>query len=48
MSPYIAVQAMGMEVLMVPGKGPVFPEPLKTPADLKKLDMTPNIENTLG
>ncbi|KAK6440801.1 Uroporphyrinogen decarboxylase in heme biosynthesis [Oleoguttula sp. CCFEE 5521] len=26
-------QAMGMEVIMVDGKGPVFPDPLKTPED---------------
>ena len=27
-------QAMNMEVKMVPGKGPVFPEPLVDPEDL--------------
>ena len=27
-------QAMNMEVKMVPGKGPVFPEPLVDPVDL--------------
>ncbi|PVU99485.1 hypothetical protein BB559_000676 [Furculomyces boomerangus] len=30
-------QAMGMEVLMVPGKGPHFPAPLVVPEDMKKL-----------
>ncbi|OLY85064.1 Uroporphyrinogen decarboxylase [Smittium mucronatum] len=30
-------QAMGMEVLMVPGKGPHFPDPIVTPADIDKL-----------
>lgn len=30
-------QALGMTVEMCPGKGPVFPEPLKDPSDLKKL-----------
>lgn len=30
-------QAYGMTVEMCPGKGPVFPEPLNTPADLSKL-----------
>uniref|UniRef100_A0A6M2DIC9 Uroporphyrinogen decarboxylase n=1 Tax=Xenopsylla cheopis TaxID=163159 RepID=A0A6M2DIC9_XENCH len=32
-------QAMGMKVDMVPGKGPVFPEPLNLPEDLSKLDI---------
>lgn len=32
-------QAMGMEVLMVPGRGPVFPNPLATPSDISKLDL---------
>jgi uroporphyrinogen decarboxylase len=41
-------QAMGMEVLMVKGKGPVFPEPLALPSDLDKLEMNPHIEETLG
>ncbi|XP_069794969.1 uroporphyrinogen decarboxylase [Narcine bancroftii] len=30
-------QALGMEVTMVPGKGPTFPEPLNEPVDLQKL-----------
>ncbi|PVU87198.1 hypothetical protein BB561_006440 [Smittium simulii] len=30
-------QAMGMEVLMIPGKGPHFPKPLDTPADMLEL-----------
>lgn len=30
-------QAMGMTVEMHPGKGPVFPEPLKTPKDMEHL-----------
>ncbi|KAI8324840.1 uroporphyrinogen decarboxylase [Martensiomyces pterosporus] len=30
-------QAMGLEVQMVPGKGPYLPEPLRTPEDLKRL-----------
>ena len=44
----IIPQAMGMEVLMVPGRGPVFPQPLVTPQDLDRLDMNPDIEETLG
>lgn len=31
-------QALGMTVEMQPGVGPVFPEPLQTPADLAKLN----------
>jgi len=34
-------QALGMEVIMEPGVGPVFPSPLMTPADLEKLSKTP-------
>ncbi|KAI9501766.1 Uroporphyrinogen decarboxylase in heme biosynthesis [Coemansia spiralis] len=30
-------QAMGLEVQMVPGKGPHFPEPLKGPKDMQRL-----------
>ena len=35
---YSLLQALGMTVEMVPGKGPHFPEPLKEPSDLEKLD----------
>ena len=41
-------QAMGMEVLMVRGRGPVFPDPLKSPEDLKKLNMAPSVDKELG
>jgi uroporphyrinogen decarboxylase len=44
----VVPQAMGMEVLMVPGRGPVFPEPLKTPADIAKLELKPDVEAELG
>lgn len=30
-------QALGMEVVMKPGEGPVFPSPLQSPADLARL-----------
>ncbi|PVV04292.1 hypothetical protein BB560_001217 [Smittium megazygosporum] len=33
----VVPQAMGLEVLMVPGKGPHFPDPLVTPSDFKRL-----------
>ncbi|MES1916055.1 MAG: hypothetical protein MHM6MM_007912, partial [Cercozoa sp. M6MM] len=32
----VVPQALGMEVLMVKGKGPVVPEALKTPADMER------------
>lgn len=41
-------QAMGMNCDIVKGKGPVFEDPLKTPDDIKKLNLNPNIEETLG
>ena len=39
---------MGMEVLMVPGKGPTFPEPLKEPEDLQKLNTKVDVQKELG
>ncbi|KAJ2725511.1 Uroporphyrinogen decarboxylase in heme biosynthesis [Coemansia sp. Benny D115] len=33
----VVPQAMGLEVQMVPGKGPHFPEPLKSPEDMQRL-----------
>lgn len=44
----VVPQAMGLTVEMVPGKGPVFPEPLTQPQDLHRLNWTPDIERTLG
>ncbi|GBG32058.1 Uroporphyrinogen decarboxylase [Hondaea fermentalgiana] len=41
-------QAMGMEVQMVPGRGPVFPDRLVDPADLDRLNFKPDMEKTLG
>jgi uroporphyrinogen decarboxylase len=41
-------QAMGMECLMVKGKGPVFPEPLRLTSDLEKLNLTPDVNKHLG
>jgi len=41
-------QALGMEVLMKPGDGPVFTDPLKTPSDLEKLETPVNVEEKLG
>jgi uroporphyrinogen decarboxylase len=42
-------QALGMTVEMLPGKGPHFPDPLKTPDDInKKLDLKAKMEEKLG
>jgi len=40
-------QAMGMEVQMVPGKGPHFPEPLVLPGDMAKLNVTVDVNKDL-
>jgi uroporphyrinogen decarboxylase len=40
-------QAFGMEVNMVSGTGPVFPDPLKTPGDLDRLE-EPDVEQSLA
>ena len=42
----VVPQAMGMECLMIKGRGPVFPEPLKTPADLDRL-VVPDVQESL-
>ena len=44
----VVPQAMGMEVQMVKGRGPVFPAPLRDPADLEALSLTPDVELDLG
>ena len=43
----VVPQAMGMEVLMEPGKGPVLPEPLRAPEDLNRL-RTPEVKEELA
>lgn len=43
----VVPQAMGMEVEMVPGKGPSFPHPLKTPSDMSRLKKV-NVEKDLS
>ncbi len=40
-------QAMGMECQMIKGRGPVFPEPLRTPDDLERL-VVPDVQEALG
>ncbi|XP_035699081.1 uroporphyrinogen decarboxylase-like isoform X2 [Branchiostoma floridae] len=44
----VVPQALGMTVEMIPGKGPSFPEPLKLPEDLSKLDKDVDVNKTLG
>ncbi|XP_059468498.1 uroporphyrinogen decarboxylase [Neocloeon triangulifer] len=41
-------QALGMVVEMRPGVGPVLPDPLVTPSDLKKLEHPVNVNEKLG
>ncbi|KAI4810212.1 hypothetical protein CesoFtcFv8_014795 [Champsocephalus esox] len=41
-------QALGMDVQMVPGKGPTFPDPLKEPEDLQRLQPKVDVEKELG
>lgn len=42
----VVPQAMGLEVLMIPGKGPHFPNPLVHPDDMKRLLPAPVDVNT--
>ncbi|CAH2310573.1 uroporphyrinogen decarboxylase [Pelobates cultripes] len=41
-------QALGMEIRMEPGRGPVFQEPLQTPEDLQKLKSKVDVKQELG
>ncbi|XP_071952229.1 uroporphyrinogen decarboxylase-like [Antedon mediterranea] len=41
-------QALGMECVMVPGKGPTFPQPIAKPEDLKRLDKDVNVRDKLS
>lgn len=42
------LKAMGMDVQMVAGKGPTFPEPLKEPEDLQRLQAKVDVDKELG
>ncbi|WWC61441.1 uroporphyrinogen decarboxylase [Kwoniella dejecticola CBS 10117] len=44
----VVPQALGMEVLMEPSKGPVLPQPLVTPEDINRLNPKVNVEKELG
>jgi uroporphyrinogen decarboxylase len=43
----VVPQAMGLEVQMIEGKGPLLPDPIKSYGDLKRL-RTPDVHETLG
>ncbi len=43
----VVPQVMGLTVEMIKGKGPHFPDPLRSPQDLKRL-RTPDIKSDLG
>lgn len=44
----IIPQAMGFEINMVEGKGPVFAAPLRTPDDLSRIDLKPDVNTKLA
>ncbi|KAG8802139.1 Uroporphyrinogen decarboxylase in heme biosynthesis [Serendipita sp. 398] len=44
----VVPQAMGLVVEMIPGKGPSFPAPLKTPEDMCRLSDNVDVEKELG
>ncbi|PRP82362.1 uroporphyrinogen decarboxylase [Planoprotostelium fungivorum] len=44
----VVPQAMGLEVIMVPGKGPVFPSPLLTPEEIDTRLVKPDVKKELS
>lgn len=40
--------AMGMQISMVPSVGPVFSKPIRDLKDVETLNLTPDIEESLG
>ncbi|WVQ70416.1 uroporphyrinogen decarboxylase [Kwoniella botswanensis] len=44
----VVPQALGMEVLMEPSKGPVLPAPIRTPSDLSRLNQDVDVQKELG
>ncbi|WVQ71356.1 uroporphyrinogen decarboxylase [Cryptococcus sp. DSM 104548] len=44
----VVPQAMGLEVLMEPGRGPVLPAPLVTPKDFERLNKDVDVQKELG
>jgi uroporphyrinogen decarboxylase len=43
----VVLQAMGLEVQLIENRGPVLPDPVRTPADLSRV-FVPDIEESLG
>src|SRR6202789_3932842 len=43
----VVPQAMGMEVQLIESKGPLLPEPIRTPNDLERL-LIPDVEERMG
>jgi uroporphyrinogen decarboxylase len=43
----VVPEAMGLEVTMVSGQGPTFPEPLTTPDEMERL-VAPDVDDALG
>jgi uroporphyrinogen decarboxylase len=43
----VVPQAMNLTCIMVPGKGPTFEEPLIGPECLNRIDLAPNVTETL-
>ncbi|XP_062047156.1 uroporphyrinogen decarboxylase isoform X2 [Lepus europaeus] len=44
----LTLQALGMEVTMIPGKGPSFPEPIREEQDLERLRDPATVASELG
>ncbi|XP_068949238.1 uroporphyrinogen decarboxylase-like isoform X3 [Petaurus breviceps papuanus] len=44
----LTLQALGMQVTMVPGKGPTFPSPLRAEKDLDRLQAPVDVDKELG
>jgi uroporphyrinogen decarboxylase len=43
----VVLQAMGLEVQLIENKGPILPDPVRSPADLSRIHV-PDTEETLG
>jgi uroporphyrinogen decarboxylase len=43
----VVLQAMGLEVQLIENKGPILPDPVKSPVDLHRIQV-PDVEETLG
>ena len=43
----VVPQAMELECIMVPGKGPTFPKPLEGPECLDRINLSPDVKTSL-